>query len=352
MKRIFVFLMLIMFFVNARAGQINKLVFFGDSLSDNGNLYSLLFHIIPKSPPYFQGRFSNGATWAENLGKYYYTKNFADYKIYAYGGATAVFHMPSTRFLAPTLLELEVDRYLVDSIFSNKSQALYSIWIGANDYLFDYNVDPDALTTKVVNKISWAIETLGYYGGKNFLIINLPDLSRIPKIRGSGAEDLLHTFTLLHNQKLDAAIQKIKINHPDITITMISAYDLFTDVMDNPEKYNKKYNLNVTNLSESCWKGGFVFKKTLLATEITKEIQRYNAANNTESSIDPQLVSDFITQTPELAEAFQLSQSYKMGNVPCANPDQYLFWDALHPTAIVHAILSQIAIEQLAKQIG
>lgn len=86
-----------------------------------------------------------------------------------------------------------------------------------------------------------------------------------------------------------------------------------------------------------------------LVTEIKNEIQKYNIENHIKASEqkDPQLVSQFIMQTPELKEAFALSQSYENGNVPCANPDEYLFWDSVHPTAIVHKILAEMVVEQL-----
>ena len=49
----------------AQAQKYNKLVVFGDSLSDNGNL--ALFHAAPP-PPYSDGRFSNGDVWTQQLG--------------------------------------------------------------------------------------------------------------------------------------------------------------------------------------------------------------------------------------------------------------------------------------------
>lgn len=45
--------------------DISSLVFFGDSLTDNGNLFALTGGAAPPSPPYFEGRFSNGPTYAE-----------------------------------------------------------------------------------------------------------------------------------------------------------------------------------------------------------------------------------------------------------------------------------------------
>ncbi|VVC75653.1 Phosphatidylcholine-sterol acyltransferase [Aquicella siphonis] len=353
MKKILLFLLLLTGVFNAYAANINKIVFFGDSLTDNGNLYSLLLHILPKSPPYFKGRFTNGETWAENVGHHYYNKNYADYKIYALGGATAVFHMPTPKFISPTILEAEVDTYLLDSLFRDRSKVLFAIWIGGNDYLFDSDANADSATDKVVNKIAWAVKTLSYYGGKNFLILNLPDLSRVPEARNKSMANL-HVLTVLHNQKLDEAMQKIRQSNPGVNITQVNIYDMFNDVMADPEKYNQKYNVHLTNTAESCWKGGYLFSRILTDERLTQEIQQAVAAGNEKvpADFDARAMSNYILNTPALAYTYQMSMSYASGNMPCANPDEYIFWDSIHPTAVVHRILADIVIEKLGNQIG
>jgi phospholipase/lecithinase/hemolysin len=40
---------------------------FGDSLSDTGNLFKLTGDLFPPSPPYFNGRLSNGKVAVEYL---------------------------------------------------------------------------------------------------------------------------------------------------------------------------------------------------------------------------------------------------------------------------------------------
>lgn len=40
---------------------------FGDSFSDEGNIFKYTGGSIPPSPPYFQGHFSNGLVWVEYL---------------------------------------------------------------------------------------------------------------------------------------------------------------------------------------------------------------------------------------------------------------------------------------------
>ena len=45
---------------------IKRLVVFGDSFSDSGNLFKATAGLIPKNP-YWEGRFSNGPVWSEYL---------------------------------------------------------------------------------------------------------------------------------------------------------------------------------------------------------------------------------------------------------------------------------------------
>jgi len=65
----------------------SRIVMFGDSLSDTGKMYSKMRGYLPSSPPYYQGRFSNGPVWLEQL-----TRQFPGLTIAneAEGGATAV----------------------------------------------------------------------------------------------------------------------------------------------------------------------------------------------------------------------------------------------------------------------
>ncbi|MEH1830786.1 MAG: hypothetical protein V7L29_01550 [Nostoc sp.] len=44
----------------ASAASFDQLYVFGDSLSDTGNIYNATGKTYPQSPPYFEGRFSDG----------------------------------------------------------------------------------------------------------------------------------------------------------------------------------------------------------------------------------------------------------------------------------------------------
>ena len=104
------------------ASPFDTVVIFGDSLSDNGNLYEETFGLIPDSSEYFMGRFSNGPVWVEYLADSSHLD--ADLVNYAHGGAT-------TDSLIPLGLEGQVLGYVTTS--SPTPDTLCAIWIGAND---------------------------------------------------------------------------------------------------------------------------------------------------------------------------------------------------------------------------
>lgn len=57
----------------------------GDSLSDDGNLFAATEGASPPSPPYFEGRFSNGPVFTDFL-----AEGFATTENFSFGGAQAV----------------------------------------------------------------------------------------------------------------------------------------------------------------------------------------------------------------------------------------------------------------------
>jgi phospholipase/lecithinase/hemolysin len=57
-----------------------NIVIFGDSLSDNGNVYAITNETYP-IPSYWKGRFSNGRNWVDQL-------DLSGISDYAYGSAT------------------------------------------------------------------------------------------------------------------------------------------------------------------------------------------------------------------------------------------------------------------------
>src|SRR5258708_9793252 len=84
MKLVITFFILL-FSSLVQSNSLNNIVVFGDSLSDTGNLYKI--YKIPVSPPYYEGRFSNGPVWPEILIAFYFPEDANEHLVdYAYGG--------------------------------------------------------------------------------------------------------------------------------------------------------------------------------------------------------------------------------------------------------------------------
>ena len=113
--------------------QFDNLVIFGDSLSDVGNLYKFL--------PYWNGRFSNGPVWIEqlaaDLGMLAPTPSSLGGNNFAWGGAQTGTGS-SAAPVVPNVRE-QVGLYLATEVVS--PTALYVLWAGANDF-FIGETDP------------------------------------------------------------------------------------------------------------------------------------------------------------------------------------------------------------------
>lgn len=317
-----------------QAAVVDKLVIFGDSLSDNGNLYAIssaahkvipLVPVVPMDPPYFKGRFSNGPVWNEILAQ---SMNI-ELANYAYGGAW-VESVWDSRQVVPFDLGTQVNFYLVSAAQDfNKEKHLYVIWAGANDYV-DGRSDAEYATTNTVAVIKKQIDWLIYYGAKQFLIFTIPDLSLIPEVAERGAEyaAAIGKLTTLHNEKVAAMIAAEKAEHPDLKFILSDISSYFSDVIEHPAKFN------LEDTKTACYRGGY---DMMLKLANIKEIE---AAK--EVKID-------LINNASLRTAYYTSRLSALGEQPCKNPDKYLFWDHIHPTRIGHEIISVMAMGVLSE---
>lgn len=255
----------------ATAASFSQIYVFGDSLSDSGNAFRATG--IPPSPPYFQGRLSNGPVWveylAEDLGL-----SPSQQTNYAFLGATT----GSTNTTIPVLsgLQQQLDTFKATNTQADPN-ALYVVWAGANDYLGGGVTDPSVPVTN----LSTTVSSLAGYGAENILVANLPDLGNLPATnRDVQTASLLNTLTGAHNLGLSASLNSLS-QTTDANIIPLDVNFLFNRAIAAPAEFG------FTNVTDAC----------LL--------------------------------------------------VGCTNPNEYIFWDELHPTTGVHKILGEAAFSAL-----
>lgn len=324
------------------AATFDRIIAFGDSMSDNGNIFHLtstahkvmpLIPILPKNPPYYEGRFSNGPVWIDDL--------VAAYDVpledYAYGGAWAE-PLTDSKLIIPFGLNMQVNDYMARNILdSHTSEHLYVIWVGGNDYVqgrddVDYATDKTVATIK--NNIEWLVE---YFGARNVMVLNLPNLSLVPEVKDEGPDTVQNVTDLVtkHNQKLKVMVEELSTDYqdkyPEAKIIFADVTGYFNDAYQSPEKYNLK------NVKEACYGGGYSFARLSNKLIDMKEIK---AAK--ERKID-------ILRSPSLRTAYVTSKLAGAGEKSCANPDEYMFWDHIHPTRVVHNLMALDAMQILEK---
>ena len=155
-----------------------RIIIFGDSLSDDGNVQRATAGLYPKWP-YFMGRFSNGPIWTDYL---FMTTNMGILN-WAYGGGVAA-NRESTanpvkiveHWITGNLTQY-VDKY-IRSTKQNQliapDEDIFIIWLGANDFANAHN------PRKVVESVEQSILKLSKVGAKKFLVIDQFDFLQSP----------------------------------------------------------------------------------------------------------------------------------------------------------------------------
>jgi phospholipase/lecithinase/hemolysin len=237
--------------------SVNQLFIFGSSLADAGNFYALTSGLIPLSPPYFDGRSSNGPVWSE-----YFADNFglspalwtglppgssipSDGINFAIaGGKTDDTHISGIPELPG--LQQQVDAFTLGFLGGgtlNNPNALAIVQEGANDY-FGGQTNPAIPVSNLSNQI----QRLATAGVKNILVSNLPDLGRTPLglSLGQAGSEGLSTLTNFHNALLTQSINQLSQVNPNTNFIRFDFYGLVNTVLDAPDQFG------FANATEGC----------------------------------------------------------------------------------------------------
>ena len=170
-------------FRSSIAPQYSDFFVFGDSLSDSGNTYGAFG--TPESPPYWQGRYSNGKNWVDFTADWVGFSNNAGRgsssgNNRAFGGAATGNGM---QFFVIENIGKQVDDW--DQNNNLVGSEAVAIWGGGND-LINYGVTN---AQSLVDNIEEHAEQLIAAGGQEFIFFELPPLEKTPGESGSSEED-------------------------------------------------------------------------------------------------------------------------------------------------------------------
>lgn len=291
-------LLLALFSVTVHADKDVKLVVFGDSLSDPGNLYALTglstvapYELIPAAP-YEIGDFhlTNGETWVEQLAHTLDRQSGpafvkARYGNYAVGGARA----RATGFMD---LSTQVGAYLANTKRVDAKHTVFIIMIGGNDVrdaIEALQTDMSGassmqILTAAVTSISDNIIALQAAGARNIVVSNSPDLAVVPAIimAGPQAQAAANFMSVSFNLALAGLLDQLEAALP-VKFTRIDLFSFLHAVINTPADYG------LQNVNTPCLSFGVI------------------------------------------------------DNAVCEQPDTYLFWDGIHPTTKGHAAIADYA---------
>lgn len=286
--------------LSAAQPSLARIVAFGDSLSDPGNAFALVggtntppdysqdFFLVPDRP-YAKGghHFSNGATWVEQFARSRglgasalpaFRGSNGSATNYAVGGARAHDNTGTVN------LTQQVGQFLQDFGGVAPGDALYFVAVGGNDLRDVAATGNGAIVGLALESIKTNILQLYAAGARRFVVWNAPKIAVTPAIRAldaivPGAAGQVDGLTQQYNMHLAGLLGTLQ-GFPGITVLQFDAYGKVAAIHENGAAFG---------LSE----------------------------------VDAPCI------TP---------------NVPpfaCQNPDDHMFWDGIHPTRAVHAIIAQ-----------
>ncbi|RDA85717.1 hypothetical protein CP532_0716 [Ophiocordyceps camponoti-leonardi (nom. inval.)] len=267
----------------------SSVIVFGDSLSDNGLTYEVTNHSWPNDPAYYQGRFSNGPTWAEDLAATLHVPLYD----YARGGATTDNALVQgvtgnkSDILVPSVTDQVRD--FLSKPHPDLSTSLVVLFGGANDVYFNNNANP-AASAAAIGRL---VIQLRDAGATHFLLLEYPDLSIVPY--GSSLDDqhkaLLITYTKQFDADLERIAQNITSTSPGVTVKVVNLQPLFSHI----ETDSKALGYDQNTIRQPCLVGAY--------GEASRSV--------------------------------------------CNDPDRRVFFDSYHPTAKTHSLIANEVVKAL-----
>ncbi len=228
--------------------EINKIIVFGDGLSDMGRWGKLTnYKYPPADAGFYESRWTNGKVWIELLAEKLDIKLTLN-ENYAMGGATTGYY----NINEPLRQALQLDSTVklngmlgqVEEFLSSNTliddKTLFTLWAGGHDigsYL-DYG-QPDLEQYPPSENFKKAVSLLINAGAKNIMIGTMPDMGYTPVYFGTEHQQKASDLCAALNEGIDKIISSYK--NSDVKFIKIDGAKIFSEVGMNPAKYGIKY---------------------------------------------------------------------------------------------------------------
>ncbi len=268
----------------ARAQSYDSIIVFGDSYNDVGNIFTIAGQhgIVYPPAPYYNGRFSDGPIWIDDLaGSLGLTIKASALggTDYAEGGAQLLQTSTEQGLTIPSI-EDQVAYYLATNGGKADPKALYVIEGGGDDILDATTFSPTTLGPAIAGGLYGIEVSLRKAGATSFLIPQLINVGQLPAAAAGGPEFVAFASatSIAANQALATDLQADS-KLPGIHIYNIPTFQEF--------------------LTVASIKGQFGFGDV----------------------VNPCLATNFV----------------------CGHPDEHLWWDSVHPSKFAHGYFAVLA---------
>ncbi|MCY4044859.1 MAG: SGNH/GDSL hydrolase family protein [Cellvibrionales bacterium] len=265
----------------ANVSRINKMVSFGDSLSDTGNMFNASDWDFPNPHSWFVGHFSNGRVWTEYLAL---SRRIPLYN-WAVGGAAG-----RNEYGLITGIHAQVKSYLDYMHFVknfNYESVLFTMEFGLNDFM---NYDREL--SDVQEDFSNALNEIIRAGAKNILLLTLPDATVAPQFQYKTLEKKNRIRSQIENFNMTIKETVKRYNREKVHIELFDTAKVLSDLID--QALEKGF----VNVKEPC-------------LDIHRD--------------DP---IDYLSEH-DLTDACKLHGA-----------DKYIFWGVTHPTTATYRYIS------------
>lgn len=298
--------------------------------------------LVPILPgkPYWKSRFSNGRVWNEYLAEMLSIQKSNEdvYLNRAFGGSWAATYDNQLTVwnlirhplgiiktlivgkLIPPSLGLTVQAYLLEHQQLNK-QTVYFVYSGGNDYINALEYDDKYDTTvmngyidNILDGVSASVLKLAQAGARHFVVLGVPHVGDTPKFVNSADRELLNMASDQHNELLAARIEDWKQLYPDADFLFINTQEYLEKANHNPEAFG------FTNLTDAC---------------IDVTFPMFHLFVNNPFS------GNFVLNYAQVLQ--YKDKSFATGETNyhvCDAPENYLFWDEIHPSTRAHHYLA------------